>query len=205
MSTSPIGIFMLRRILGLLGIGLLVGPLHGLAAVPLLQAGKCPFIVSGSVSQIRSEPNVFYVNLFGGPWPIPNRYEILGVTRGGSIRLMSPSESCLVGTNICRKKIGLIRYGKLGKRGELSSIEQIAPKSKKRYAKGVRIINQKYGELKVVILREKFTNSAEPEQSVVIYNDKEYILIADENKNLWKCMLTLHQDIKNKLASKNLP
>jgi len=178
-----------RTIASLIGILGLAIPVPSVASGLALNPQHCTFPTSESISEIVSRSKLFYVDLFGGPWPIPDRYELMGVSGSGAIRMSSPPQTCLIGSHLCKKPIGIIRYGKFQKNGEPKSVEQIAPKAGMRFSKDAKSVDKDYHGLRVRILTQKLGSKQKPLQTVVIYNSKEYIIIADQNRDLWKCML----------------
>lgn len=187
---------MYREIFGLVSVLLLAIPINCFASGIVLHPKHCPFPVPGEISNIISRSKVFYVDVFNGPWPIPDRYEVMGSSGGGMVRMVSPPQTCLIGAHVCKKPIGVIRYGKFEKHGGPADVEQIAPKSGVKFSKDAKSVNKVYHGLKIRILTQRLGNNPAPLQTVVIYNNDEYVLIADQNKDLWKCMLVLHHELK---------
>lgn len=65
--------------------------LNGAYAASKKPALNCPFPLSSKTYLSKKAAPVFFVDLFGGPWPVPDRYEVLGSSPKGVIKAGQPA------------------------------------------------------------------------------------------------------------------
>lgn len=144
---------------------------------------------------------VFFVDVFGGPWPIPNRYEVNRYENANppKIRLASPSNvlAQLLPSDCFYHLIGHISIGSYEK--------EVEPRGKAFNSKhDISTRTWKSGNLEIKV--NKWKPKTRPGRviiSVLIHNDDQFIKITDEDPKLWELMLDVHRALKAKEPVKN--
>lgn len=176
---------MLTKICALILSVFLAAGVTAATAAPVATIPDCPFPISVKTYRSGNSARIFFVDIFGGPWPIPDRYEILGPSGNGAIRMVSPPHICVSGAHVCTRPNGLIKYGPLS-----TSLRE--GETHEKTTKNVTVEHEKHDGLMVTIRTLPSKANHKPVRAVTIYGKNQYILIADAEPNLWRCMLMLH-------------
>ena len=150
----------------------------------------------GSENEIMGsakEEQVFYINIFRGEMPIPVRYKL----NNRAIDVHEFNSNPLPGV---KKPIGFIRTG-MFKEFMSAYYNQFTGRAKtEEIMYGLHVTIYESNKSKVALKSLK---------TVLIHDSKEFILITDENSNLWKFMLSsycknlVHQSGNVKIIIKN--
>lgn len=118
--------------------------------------------------------NIFYIYIFDRLVPVPNRY-VLKVNESGRHVFES-----MAGETLGRQLlIGTIEAGTITNDGELGF-----HRKKSEY----ELLYVNYEGMELDIYRYKVSEKAYPIQRILISNGHEYLVIADQNSELWKDM-----------------
>lgn len=127
---------------------------------------------------------VFFMRVFNGLWPIPDRYQVYGYEHE-SISLHSPYDMTnMLGIDCPIKTVGFISFGNYG---VYKRIYDEKPNLHDQVT--VEQIGRYTLELHHVSFVKRKLNY------VLIHDDSEYIKITDENQNLWRVMFDTFKKI----------
>lgn len=127
---------------------------------------------------------VFFIRLFDGLWPVPDRYQVYSYEKDG-INLHSPYDILnILNANCPVKTVGFITFGRYDK-SEYSVDDKSLPRDK--------VTIKHDGSFTIEIHNVSF--SERKLNYVLIHNDTQYIKISDENPNLWRVMLSVFKAI----------
>lgn len=136
---------------------------------------------------------VFFVNVFGGPWPIPNRFEVVRNESDTAELILASPNNIATGSPECfYNLLGHISIGTYKK--------EVGPRREGFNSRHhISIQTSESGGLVVQI--SKWKPKARPHRliiSVLIHNKDQFIKITDQDPQLWKTMLEVHRALKEK-------